>query len=92
MVTLEMPTNVRAFYNLGQLQDFLENIPEAEDALKSAYAISPEGQDILIALIQFYLKHQEYNKAEPLALKYEQSFPDDPSIQQVLDLIEKSLN
>jgi tetratricopeptide (TPR) repeat protein len=92
MASLEMPNHVRAFYNLGQIEDFLGNIPEAENALLRAYQLEPDGQSVLIALIEFYLKQREFQKAKPLALKYLKTYPDDPSIQQVLDIIDSSAN
>jgi len=82
-----LPANARVFYNLGQLQDFVGDTITAETSLIAANTFDPEAVDIQIALIDFYLKHKQFEKAKPLALRYKKSFPDDPSIDQVIDYI-----
>ena len=82
-----LPANGRIFYNLGQLQDFVGDTITAETSLIAANTFDPEAVDIQIALIDFYLKHKQFEKAKLLALRYKKSFPDDQSIDQVIDYI-----
>jgi Tfp pilus assembly protein PilF len=88
----EMPDHARAFYNLGQLQDFMGKSPEAETALKEACRIEPDNPDFKIALIEFYMKQKNFSTARKLATSYRQQFPEDTSIIQLLDYLDSQLN
>ncbi len=84
----EQPDNPRVFLNLGQLLDFDNQVAEAENALLTALSLDPENPDIMTALIDFYIKHKRFNEAKKLALKYQETYPDDTSIKDYLKYID----
>ena len=87
----EMPYNPRVQYNLGQLMDFKGQKAGAESALLKARELDPQNPQYTIALIQFYLKYKLFKKAKILALAYKRDFPQDTSVNDILQFIDQQL-
>lgn len=88
MAAVAMPENARVFYNLGQIQDFLNLSAVAETNLKKAYSLSPDTPDYFIALIEYYIKHRNFEIARKLTEEYKVKHPNDPSLDQILNYID----
>jgi Flp pilus assembly protein TadD len=58
-----MPDRSRIFYNLGLIQEYLQRTNDAERALLRAYNLEPENQQFIYALVQFYQKQGNPEKA-----------------------------
>jgi tetratricopeptide (TPR) repeat protein len=87
-----LPDNPRVHYNLGLLQDYLGDYAAAEQSLIIANDLEPDNLSFQVALIDFYLKRKQFNKARPLAIDYKNNNPDDPSVNQLIDFIDDQLN
>jgi len=84
--------NARVFYNLGNLQDFLGMEKDAESNLSKTLSLEPDNPDYLISLIKFYMNKKDYRKAQPLVQRIQTLFPEDPSVKQLVDYLNNSLN
>ncbi len=87
----EMKDNLRVYYNLAQLQIFLGQDKEAEKNLRYMVQKKPESPEYLMALIDFYISHEQYEKARAYILKLDKIFPEDPQAKQLLDFVESKL-
>lgn len=87
-----MPDYARIHYNLGQLLDFKGDKREAEKSLKKALDLEPENPDYLVALTQFYLKYEDYQKAKPLAIRLNTLYPSDKNMEDLVIFIDSKLN
>jgi tetratricopeptide (TPR) repeat protein len=81
-----LPQRGRIHYNLGLLLSYLGEAANAEDALQTALSLEPGQIDYYIALADFYLKRQQWDKAEGLAAKMVQRFPGNPTGTRILAL------
>ncbi len=86
IAAVKMPGNSRVQYNLGMMYDFYENDTLAEKHLKNALETEPENYRYINALLKFYLKHNNYTKAYPLAKQTASS--GDPESKKLLHFLE----
>ena len=84
-----LPKRSRIQYNLGLLLQQLGRSSEAEVALNQALSIEPVNHDYLLALADFYLKQRQLPQARALAKQMTVLFPNDPTGQKIIDLIER---
>ncbi len=75
--TEKMPDNARAFLNLAKILQFLNKIPEAEQAYLQAYSIEPYNGDYLSAIFDFYMKTGNVKKAKEFLKKWIDIYPND---------------
>ncbi len=87
----EMKDNPRVYYNLAQLQVFLGRDQEAEKNLKYLVHLAPNSAEYLMALIDFYMTHEEFKKAKSYILRISRMFPDDQQAKQLLDFVNSKL-
>ena len=71
--------------------DFKGQKAGAESALLKARELDPQNPQYTIALIQFYLKYKLFKKAKILALEYKQDFPQDTSVNDILQYIDAQM-
>ena len=83
-----MPDRPRIFYNLALVQQFLNNNAEAGDAFKKAVELDPENQDYLMAIIDYYMKRNQYVNAEKYINEWIEQHPNDASGYKLLKMIE----
>ncbi len=83
-----MPDNSRAHYNLGQLLDFTGATELAGYHLKRSIDLEPENLEFLMALAEYYLKHEEFEKAKNVVLRIKELNPDDPTIDQIIEFLD----
>jgi Tfp pilus assembly protein PilF len=62
-----LPQRARIHYNLGQLLAFLQKDRQAEEALSRALQLEPGNMDYLSAMADFYVRRNNYEKAEWIA-------------------------
>jgi tetratricopeptide (TPR) repeat protein len=74
----------RAYYNHGQVLLVLNQPNKAEKALKIALSLAPQEQDIFLALVDYYLKSGQVDKARELAA---QLLRNDPGHKGALELL-----
>ena len=87
----EVPDHARAHYNLGQLLDFKNKTDEAAYHLSRAVELEPGNLDLLMALAEFYLKHEEFGEAKTVVLRIRAINPSDPTINQVLEFLDSKI-
>jgi tetratricopeptide (TPR) repeat protein len=83
-----LPERARIQYNLGLLLQHLNQDPAAEVALTRALKLEPDNMDYLYALADFYIKREQWQKAEGMAKHMVAKHPDHPLGHRLL----KSLN
>ncbi|MBT8379613.1 MAG: tetratricopeptide repeat protein [Ignavibacteria bacterium] len=83
--------NIRIYYNLGLIYQQLNQDLKAEKTLLAGYNIFPNNFDILYALVDFYAKRGNKNKALKYANELNQKFPSNPTGQQLIDYIKKQM-
>jgi tetratricopeptide (TPR) repeat protein len=83
-----LPDRSRVQYNLGLLFQRLNQDPAAEAALINALRLEPDNIDYLYALVDFYLKREQWEKAEGIAKQMVVRYPDHPMGHQILDSLE----
>jgi Tfp pilus assembly protein PilF len=81
--------NGRAYYNLGQLLDFLRRDKDAEAALVRSIELEPANIQYLQTIVSFYLKRRNFAKAQEIGDQILLHAPDNPLGQQVLDIIQE---
>lgn len=79
-----MPGYGRIHYNHGQVLLFLGELGKAESAFKTALALEPRNQDFFLALVDYYLKTGQPDKARTLARNTIRRFPDHEAAKEVL--------
>jgi predicted CXXCH cytochrome family protein len=89
--SIYLATNPRIKYNLAKLQEFLKNYDEAEASFKATLEIEPESPEYLMAIIEFYFKKQNYQKAKPYVIKINNLFPSDPQSIELLEFVNSKL-
>ena len=82
-----MPERGRINYNLGLLQQYLQQLIEAEASLKKALEIEPDNLDFLYALTDFYLKRGELGKALQYAQEIKEKYPQNDLGQNLINQI-----
>ena len=89
--TLQQPDNARVFLNYGQLLDFSGRQNEAQKALEHSLSLEPENAEIMIRLIEFYMKHNQFRDAMELTINYMRMFPGDESAAELLNYIDTNI-
>jgi tetratricopeptide (TPR) repeat protein/formylmethanofuran dehydrogenase subunit E len=74
----------RAHYNHGQVLLALKRPVQAEQALLKALSLDPQSQDFFIALIDYYLKAEQPEKAKDLAIRISLEIPGHKSAIELL--------
>ena len=82
-----MPDNARIYYNLGLLLQYLNRIPEAENALLKTLDLEPDNLDFLYAVIDFYIKTANIQKAKDYAGQILEKYPGIPEKEELLNFI-----
>ncbi len=77
------PENSRIKYNIAMMYDFNENMEKAENYLNEAIHTDAENANYYIALLNLYMKYNEYKKAKKLAREILQKFPDIQNRDQI---------
>ena len=90
--TLSANVNPRIYYNLGLIYQYLNNPPKAESSLLKAYSYSPNEFDTIYALVDFYIKKENYTKAMKYAEEMKKKFPSNPAGDQLIKYIEGKAN
>jgi tetratricopeptide (TPR) repeat protein len=90
--TLGTDVNPRIYYNLGLIYQYLNNSVKAESSLLKAYSISPDEFDIMYALVDFYIKKENYTTAMKYAKEMKEKFPSIPAGEQLRAYIEQKVN
>jgi len=83
--------NARIYYNLGLIYQNLNETSKAESSLLRGYSSYPNDFDIMYALVDFYVKSGNKNKALQFAKEINQKFPANPAGQQLIDYINKQM-
>ena len=83
------PENPRIFYNLALVEQYLGNLKTAGTALLRAHELDEQNADYLMALIDYYLKGKEIEKAEKYVLIWLKLHPDDASAHDLLKQIQR---
>ena len=86
---LGLPQRPRISYNLGLLQLYLKQIPEAESSLRRALEAEPENVDFLFGLADFSIKQGRFDEAEALAGRMLAVDPGNETGRQILRFIEQ---
>ncbi|MCB2207440.1 MAG: tetratricopeptide repeat protein [Bacteroidetes bacterium] len=86
-----LPDNTRILYNLANLQEFLKDDAAAEANFKSILEQEPESPEYLMAIIEFYLKKQNYQRAKPYVIKINKLFPGNPQSIELLEFVNSKL-
>jgi len=90
--TLNDNVNPRIYYNLGLIYQYLNNPPKAESSLLKAYSYSPNEFDTIYALVDFYIKKENYTTAMKYAKEMKEKFPSNPAGDQLIKYIEGKAN
>ncbi len=90
--TKETPVNPRVYYNLGLLLNQLGNKDKAENALLIATNLEPQNSGFIYALSTFYLQNGDRGKALEYAKKLQKLLPEDASVKQFINELEKGQN
>jgi tetratricopeptide (TPR) repeat protein len=80
----KMPDRPRVFLNLAKVQQYLRRLPEAEKAYQKAYSLAPDNANYLSALIAFYLKTSQKEKAVRYMHLWIKSHPNDNGAKTLL--------
>jgi tetratricopeptide (TPR) repeat protein len=83
--------NTRIYYNLGLIYQQLNEITKAEFSLLKGYSTSPNDFDIMYALVDFYVKRGDNNRALQFANEINQKFPSNPAGKQLIDYIQEQI-
>jgi tetratricopeptide (TPR) repeat protein len=86
-----MPKHARVHYNLGLLFQYLKRDEKAEQALLKALEIDPNSMEYLYALADFYLKREQFQKANNMAQQMVMKHPNEPIGQELLGIIMRKL-
>ncbi len=83
--------NTRIKFNLAKLQEFLKNDEAAEANYIMILEQEPESPEYLIAIVEYYFKKQNYQKAKPYVIRINNLFPDDPQSIELLEFVNSKL-
>jgi len=89
--SVHLADNTRIKYNLAKLQEFLKNYDEAEESFKAILEKEPASPEYLMAIIEFYFKKQNYQKAKPYVIRINNLFPGDPQSIELLEFVNSKL-
>ena len=81
------PENPRIHYNRGLALQMLGRPDQAEEALKTAYKLSPGSLDFLNALARLYAQQEQWSRAVACAEEMARIEPRDPDVQALLDYV-----
>ena len=81
------PYSSRSYYNLAFIQQERKEYALAEKAYLNALSIEPMNKDYLYAISYFYLKTDQFNKANTVLNKMIELYPQDPLTKQLLSMI-----
>ncbi len=82
-----MPDRARIYYNLGLLQQYLQEFDDAETSMKKALTLEPDNMDFLYAMADFYIKRGELGNARKYALEMKEKYPQSLVGQNLIDHI-----
>ena len=82
-----LPQRARVHYNLGQLLAFLHKDRQAEEALSRALQLEPGNMDYLSAMADFYVRREDYKKAEWIAEQMIEEHPTNRTGHQLLSFL-----
>ena len=82
-----LPQRARVHYNLGQLLAFLHKDRQAEEALSRALQLEPGNMDYLSAMAEFYLRGEDYKKAEWIAEQMIEKHPTNRAGHELLSFL-----
>jgi len=85
------PTRARAHYNLGLALQQVGRLTDAETALRRAFELQPTNQDYVLALGDFYLRHDQPRRALALADRVLASAPGDALATRLRAAAEQAL-
>jgi len=86
-----MPEQSRVFYNWAIALQTLDRPQEAESAYEEAISLDPRNGDYLYGIITLYLQQEQYESALEYAEELNRLFPNNPNVQQILQLIEREM-
>jgi len=72
------PTRARTYYNLGLALQQVGRIPDAGVALRRAFELEPRNTDYVVALGDYYMRHDQPRRALELADRVLAATPNDP--------------
>jgi tetratricopeptide (TPR) repeat protein len=81
----KMPENARVFFNLAKILQYLNKIPEAEEAYLKAYALEPYNGDYLAAIFDFYMKNGNVKQAKNYLEKWIELYPNDADAKALFE-------
>ena len=79
----------RAHYNHGQVLLVLNQPGKAEKALLAALSLEPQEQEFFVALVDYYLKSGQPEKARILATDIVNQFPGHSAARELLQYLAK---
>jgi predicted CXXCH cytochrome family protein len=85
-----LPERARIHYNLGLLYQFLQNLPLAEDELRTALDLEPQSLDFQYALADHYLKLGRFEDARPIVEDMVFLHPENPIGSQMMEFIRQN--
>lgn len=86
-----MPGNARVRYNLAISYQTLNQPEEAESAYLQAIDLVPGNPDYRYGICTLYIQQEEYQKALPHARKLTKLQPDNPQIQNLLQMVKSRI-
>ncbi|MEX0720364.1 MAG: tetratricopeptide repeat protein [Balneolaceae bacterium] len=87
-----MPEHHRVFYNLAIAYQTLNRSEEAESAYRQAIELAPENGDYRYGLITLYMQQEQFKEAYGQAEILDSLHPNNPQVQQLLQMIEQRMN
>ena len=85
----ELEQNPRVYYNLGLAHQQVNQPEEAEDAYLKGLELNEQNPDIMNALAILYIQQEQFAKAKPYAEALNEMFPNNPQLQQMLQMIQQ---
>lgn len=79
----------RVHYNHGQVLLVLDQPKQAEAALLMALSTEPRNQDFFVALVDYYLKSGQPEKARDLAINSLRQFPDHAAARELMQYLKE---
>ncbi|MEX0686973.1 MAG: tetratricopeptide repeat protein [Balneolales bacterium] len=87
-----MPENGRLFYNWTIILQTLERPDESEKIYRQAIELAPENGTYRYGLITLYMQQEQFEQALEHAEILNRIQPNDPQVQQLMQMIRSSLN
>jgi tetratricopeptide (TPR) repeat protein len=84
---LKNPANAKIYYNLGIIYQYLGNNSKSELYLLKGYSVFQYDFKVLYALVDFYIKKRDYQKARKYADEIKQKHPDNQDGIKILNYL-----